>query len=138
MTTIAVNHEMMAGDSLYVDGNIRGTLKTKLYRINGDILGYAGSAAEGQAFMHWYEDQTREKPDFNDTTVIVLKSDGTIETWEACYFPTIMEDHPFYAIGSGSHFAMGAMYAGADPKEAVKIAAKLDAYSGGRVKVLRL
>lgn len=43
-----------------------------------------------------------------------------------------------YAIGSGSDFAMGAMLAGKSAKDAVKIAAKLDCYTGGPIKVLSL
>lgn len=36
----------------------------------------------------------------------------------------------FYSIGSGSHFAMGAMETGMTPKEAVAVAIKLDKGSG--------
>ncbi len=43
-----------------------------------------------------------------------------------------------YAIGSGGHFAMGAMMAGKVPKEAVEIAIALDPYCGGDVTVLEL
>jgi ATP-dependent protease HslVU (ClpYQ) peptidase subunit len=39
-----------------------------------------------------------------------------------------------YAIGSGSDFAMGAMLAGKTAAESVRIATKLDIYSGGAVR----
>lgn len=41
-----------------------------------------------------------------------------------------------YAIGSGEEFAMGAMLAGSTAAEAVKIASKLDVYTGGPVRTL--
>lgn len=41
-----------------------------------------------------------------------------------------------YAIGSGSDFAMGAMLAGKTAAESVRIATKLDIYSGGAVRTI--
>lgn len=41
-----------------------------------------------------------------------------------------------YSIGSGCDFAMGAMLAGKSAAEAVRIAAKLDIYTGGPVRTL--
>lgn len=40
-----------------------------------------------------------------------------------------------YGIGSGSAFALGALAAGADPLTALKIAAKMDTGTGGRLYV---
>lgn len=42
------------------------------------------------------------------------------------------------ALGSGSVAAMGAMLAGADAKTAVKIASKLDPYTGGKIDVVKV
>lgn len=39
-----------------------------------------------------------------------------------------------YAIGSGECFAMGAMLAGAGAEDAVRIASRLDIYTGGKVR----
>lgn len=43
-----------------------------------------------------------------------------------------------FAIGSGSRFAMGAMYAGSSAADAVRIASKLDEYTGGKVHTMRV
>lgn len=40
----------------------------------------------------------------------------------------------FRAIGSGREYAMGAMAAGCSAKEAVKVAATLDIYTGGKIR----
>lgn len=39
------------------------------------------------------------------------------------------------AMGSGSEYALGAVYAGASLKDAVRIASKLDVYTGGKIKL---
>lgn len=40
------------------------------------------------------------------------------------------------AFGTGSHFALGAMDAGAEVKEAIQIACQRDVYSGGEIDVI--
>lgn len=40
-----------------------------------------------------------------------------------------MQRNGIHAVGSGGHYAIGAFMAGADPKTAMKIAAKNDAYT---------
>lgn len=49
-------------------------------------------------------------------------------------FSVTRESSGVYSVGSGSDFALGAMAAGASPAEAVKIASKLDSYTGGRIQ----
>ncbi len=44
----------------------------------------------------------------------------------------------YFAIGSGSVFALGAMDAGASAVEAVRIGKKRDPYSGGKITSLKL
>lgn len=41
-----------------------------------------------------------------------------------------------WAIGSGGAYAQGALMAGAGPREAVEIAASIDAFTGGDIKVI--
>ena len=45
-------------------------------------------------------------------------------------------EDPYYAIGSGAPYALGAMYNGASPKEAIKAASKFDPYTGNGIKFL--
>ena len=42
-----------------------------------------------------------------------------------------------YGVGSGSPYAIGALFAGADIRQAVKIAIKLDINSGGKVQIIK-
>jgi ATP-dependent HslUV protease subunit HslV len=59
--------------------------------------------------------------------VVYVGSDGLM-TQEGC---------EFYALGSGSRIAYGALAAGASAEEAVRIAARYDTSTGGEVVVLR-
>lgn len=136
MTTIACNHKMMAADSQTCDGGISGKA-VKIFRVNDDIIGFAGSLGQGMKFVAWYGDRNKEAPSLSDSNILILKHDGSIEQWDESMMPLVVKDK-FYAIGSGSHFAMGAMYAGKNPKQSVEIAIKLDVDSGGPVKVLEL
>jgi hypothetical protein len=44
----------------------------------------------------------------------------------------------YWAMGSGSEFALSAMLIGKSAKEAVKHACKLDVYSGGKIRVMQV
>ena len=50
----------------------------------------------------------------------------------------IVERGPYFAMGSGRDFALGAMAAGASAEEAVRAAIAHDVYSGGEVVTLRI
>lgn len=45
---------------------------------------------------------------------------------------------PPYAIGSGAHYALGALGAGVDAPTAVEVAKRYDLYSGGQTQTLKL
>lgn len=128
----------MAGDTRYCDGSLKGKVKTKIYKVNGDIIGYAGNLSEGMAFIDWYKDPAKERPDISNTTILVLRHDGVILTYEGSYHPLEINDFACYSIGSGCEYAMGAMMAGKNPTEAVRIAAQLDINSALPVRTLSL
>ncbi|NIW42445.1 MAG: hypothetical protein GWN13_23420, partial [Phycisphaerae bacterium] len=67
-----------------------------------------------------------------------LKSDGTIQVYDSCYYPVEVDDFDYYAIGSGMAYAMVDLYRGYGPKDAVKTAAKFDNDTDVPVRVLRL
>jgi 20S proteasome alpha/beta subunit len=51
--------------------------------------------------------------------------------------PYLISDK-FCAIGSGAQAALAVMHMGYTTREAVKVAAKIDPYTGGRVRTLKL
>ena len=139
MTTIVVSRSMMAADSLVNDCGTR-MCANKIKRVRGDLIGYCGEMSQGLQFMRLYGGNVKEMEElaFDDEfSAIVLTKAGRIVVYEARLEPIEVRDK-FYAIGSVQAAALGAMHMGADPIEAVKIASKVDIYTGGRVKSLAL
>jgi hypothetical protein len=137
MTTIVANRKGMAADR-------RGTSNpvfkmTKLFRVNGSIIGITGNVEQALRFVEWR--RTPEgKPTFNEASnieVLELTADGRIIYWGAEMVGIPIENE-FYALGTGAMAAMGAMSMGASPKRAVAVAALWDAATGPDVQVMTL
>lgn len=155
MTTIAYKNGVVAADSRVTveseGGGARNFATQKLFRrtvhINGVpknvILATAGESAPGSLFVdQWASGKSlpeiREafaytEPDF---TILVVTEDGLFEVDRWCVMEPVYE--PFYAIGSGSKVAMGAMEAGASAQKAVEIACRRDPYTAPPVVTMRL
>lgn len=114
-------------------------LKTKIFEYEQPLLypkkfyvGLAGNVDKFADVLDWFVDPTQYKkpPTLGNGEGIILTADGKIFTFFKDPTNWLVIDQPTYAIGSGMHFAMGAMAAGAEPLEAVKQAIKLDPSSG--------
>lgn len=103
------------------------------------LMGFAGVAGEMIQLMDFYlnpEAYNGRCPRTKETKGLILTKKGifTFDTpgsW-------MRVDAPFFSIGSGSVYALGAMHAGAAPAEAVKVSAKVDLFTGMGVKTLKL
>jgi len=126
---------MMAGDSATDDDGLRGQ-STKVFKVDGHIVGFAGSLTEGVKFVAWYATREGDKPTLNDSEALVLRRDGKIEYWDEAMHPAILRNK-FSAIGSGAAAALAAMHCGKTPDEAVRIACKVDACTGLPIKCLK-
>ncbi len=128
MTIIAYRAGVMAADTCVTDSFI--TNGVKLYKKQGHIIGFCGEVAQALVFVDWFFNQKKNrKPDLASETgweAMVLNKDG-VTTWDRSLRPIPMDDH-FYAVGSGSLLAMGAMEHGASASQAVAIACKRDPY----------
>lgn len=68
-------------------------------------------------------------------TIIWVRGEVFYLSGDGC---VVSDETGVYAVGSGSEFALGAVEAGASPRQAVKIATHLDLYSGGEVQTLEV
>ena len=143
MTTICYRNGIMAADSRVTHGDDAGARVhrcEKLYRITVHtkgkeypaIVGLAGGAFDGLAFLDWLTGNDREPPQRlidgeADFTALVLHRHGLFEYDRWCRPDRITEK--FYAVGSGAKAALGAMHMGADARTAVAIACKIDPYT---------
>lgn len=155
MTTIAYKNGVIAADSQVTveseGGGARNFATKKLFRktvqINGHatdvILATAGESAPGSLFVEAWGTgksltEVRELFTYSecDFTILVVTPDGLFEVDKWCVMEPVYE--PFYAIGSGSKIAMGAMEAGASAQKAVEIACRRDPYTALPVVTMRL
>jgi ATP-dependent protease HslVU (ClpYQ) peptidase subunit len=148
MTTIAYRDGVLAADSRltvdYGSGARKHTTK-KLFRkriTEGKksydvIIATAGESSPGMVFLDWYG-SGKPIPDMflhmgGDFTCLVLTPKGLYEYDVYCRGELIEEE--FYAVGSGSMAALAAMHCGKSAVEAVRIASRIDPYTGGRIIV---
>lgn len=140
MTTIAVSKTQIAGDRQCTHGGgMKFKLKTKIFKFEQPILyhvpfyvGLAGTVEKFADVLEFFNDPTQYKspPKLGNGEGVILATDGKIFTFFKDPTNWLVVDQPTYAIGSGMHFAMGAMASGATPVEAVKVAIKNDPSSG--------
>lgn len=155
MTTIATRNGVMVSDGQVSWGDrIDQTNLKKVRKINGCLVGGAGRLSSVLQFFKWFEEWSDaqvvqgesphvqvfipENIDDEDFTGIVVFTDGVIFMYEGgkrCYEIVGAE---YYAIGSGADFALAAMDSGASAEDAVKVAIKRDAFTGGEIFVEHL
>lgn len=105
---------------------------------NSAIIGTSGSHILGEVFIKWYGTK-KKKPNFGpkaDFEALVVTKDGLYHYDEDLSGGKVNRE--WFAIGSGSFAALGALYAGKTPEEAVEIATKIDPYSGLPIQILKL
>jgi len=121
--------------------------KNKIHRFEHPALydgkpfhvGLAGTIEGFALVLEYLADPINVKPPkAKGMEALVLTSDGKI--WTFWNNPSVWTqvDQPYYAIGSGMTYAMGAMLAGATAKDAVKAACKADINSGMGITVVDL
>ena len=152
MTTIVYRDGVIAADSWSTltseAGGARRHVCTKLdrKRIKGRevILTAAGEVGPALIFFDWYG-SAKPVPDIaqvqiGDFHALIVEPDGLYEA-DGYFRPwRVVEADSlgFYAVGSGSKAALGALHMGADAREAVRIAALVDPYTGGDIVSMSL
>lgn len=135
MTTIVCNRDEMAGDTL-ICSDTKATA-TKVFRHKGNCIGVAGSYIDCLEFVRWWKSGAKdEPPETQEVDALVLTKDGRILMFNQHHMFFELEDE-FAAIGSGGAAALGAMHAGATPRQAIQIAGLVDPATGGKPTVRR-
>lgn len=109
---------------------------------DGYLLGAAGSFGAISMFFDWFDDDDEDKPPLESLKVesldaIIINPMGKIALLDSGGWPMDIKA-PFYSLGSGADIALGAMAAGADAVEAVRIAIKYNTTCGGAIQKLKL
>jgi len=145
MTTICTDGVTIAADGLACLGGQKVAFKDRkivIDRKHGAIYALSGATAMLPHIMEWHRAGAPAEsapkaaaPDITWTLLVITSKSTTLLTSQ-CAFPSVVDDRRF-AIGSGADYAMGAMCAGVEPAEAVKIVIdnKLDVWTGGEIQV---
>lgn len=138
MTTIIATKDKLVGDT-FVSYEVSFEGAPKLWLAKGCAWGGAGPSGLLSQFKLWTLGKAK-RPEFKakecedketvELTVLQLHPKNGIFLWINADPPDLVNE-PFYAVGTGAGFAVGAMSKGATPEEAIEIAAKWD--SGTRL-----
>ena len=136
MTTIFCDAKagVMVSDSMTSSGDQWWPDPHKVVRIGDELIGFAGSATEGERWLAWYKaGQNGPMPKVLGATALMLGPAG-LRVLD-CNGGYIAIARGFMGIGSGGSAATGAFMAGADAETAAYIATQIDPNSGGDVIV---
>lgn len=142
-TCIAYRDGVLAADTMVVvDDFIKLDNDIKIAKYKGHLFGVSGNNCPTlEAFRKWWfikpgqQRQAYKKP-FSFRAIVILP-DGTIEEWDHLGNGDKI-NAPFWAIGSGREFALGALEFGANAQEAVQAAIKFCPTVGGKVVTRKL
>jgi hypothetical protein len=110
---------------------------SKLFMVGGSMFGLCGNASDCAAFRLWQEASADKPAKFDEqVSILEVRGDGTIWIWDKTLVPYQVRA-PFFAVGSGSELALGAMAVGASAERALEIACEYDNGTKGPVETLR-
>lgn len=148
MTTLAYRDGILAGDTLAIadDGTFAGEIAHVFELEGGRLIGITSGAVglvENLAkFFHATHhvhplgyDEIGWPPICEGSVfdVLMIEPDGSVYTCSSQPSFSGPVRAPFYSLGSGSRYALGAMEMGADASQAVATALKFDPWTGGEV-----
>lgn len=108
---------------------VSNELSRAMFNCDKAFLGFCGNADAWGRVVSWFASPTERKPKCKNLEFLLLTNKGDI--YHATNLTNWMRlDEPHFSIGSGMHFAIGAMAAGKSPKEACIVAAKHDIHTG--------
>lgn len=147
MTTVAYRDGVLAFDEQVTWGNVKWATTTKARRIGDMIVACSGCSSLCHAYLQWVEDnpalvlglapiQEWKQGAERDFDALIITNSG-IYSHDGAGKPYPVKA-AYLAIGSGMPFALGAMEMGATAVEAVKVAAKLDNSTGGKIRTLSI
>ncbi len=142
MTTIAWDGKTLAGDGQLNSGNTRvDSTKKKIYSLSGEFrgekllaIGLAGTIEYWEEIIVKVLDNDNNIAYSEDVSSILITDKSTWTLGEKGFYKI----NGKIAIGSGERYAYAALTLGLDAIAAVKLAAKLDVYTGTKVYSLKV
>ena len=141
MTCIAYRDGIIAADSMAViDNYVKLSDDIKVAKRKGHLFGMSGNdCPKMEEFTKWFFSENKEKHPMKTFKfeIIVITPAGIIQQWDQRgRYETL--NLPFYSVGSGKEYAIGAMEVGATAEQAVLAAIKWCPTVGGKVITRKL
>lgn len=142
MTTIVFRDGILASDTRAFSGHstpIGDKQKIFQHERSGALIGIStNTPGLGEQVAAWFLDD--KNPDLapglgpNDgLDAIEIDVDGNVFVYNDSLNPTGPLDAPFFAVGSGANYALGAMIMGATAAQGVETAMRCDPWTGGKL-----
>lgn len=147
-TIIATKDSILSDGKVTVGGRVDQLNFCKVRKIGNYLVGGAGRVTSVLRFFDWFStkihaedlqsmsdilviDIPQDERD-EEFTALIVTPDGRILYHEGNDVTRVLEcSGDYYAIGSGSDYALAALDAGATPEAAMEVAKYRDCYSGG-------
>lgn len=129
----------MCADSMALDSDEETWIPcTKIFRVRGHIVGFAGSYADIKPLVDWYRQRKMGEPPptDDDTEMLILTPEG-LRAWSRHEGFHVVEGDR-HAIGAGKQIALCALDMGGDTKKAAEMAVKYSVKCAGRIVSRRL
>jgi hypothetical protein len=120
-------------------GGFISVCQTKVLQGPRGLVGFSGDPISGYTGALYLCGDAQDRPITAgaDCWYLALRPDG-VYLIDSEFRELPLKGNKYYAIGSGEQAAMVAMHMGATAAEAVKMAIRVDEYSGGTVKEFTL
>ena len=139
MTIVAYRNGIMAADGACWINDSQITRMQKIYRLKGGLVGMAGDVEVISQFIEWLKDGADEDEfPLGNYESIVVNPSGRVTLFEGGSYCPVPLRAQYAAIGAGIDYALGAMFAGADARLAVKAAIAYNAKCRGPISVFHL
>ena len=138
MTTIAFDGKTMACDTRVAGDHIYNTY-TKIYENDFAVIGVAGDAGVGAMLIRDNGILNPKSYDFDFEALVFMKDTKKVykvsfyKSWDCALSSVIPIADGFAAVGSGSPYALAAMYLGHTAARSVTVAAQFDTNTGGKI-----
>lgn len=147
MTTLVYRNGIIAADSQMtqimseISDDKKGEMQ-KLFMCDDAIIGICGEVFSAQAFVDLYKKSVRNKKlsvtdnwaaMMEDEFEAIVVKENVVLIYNYLLTPIDITTKSFFAMGSGSDVAYGALYMGATAIEAVKAASERNAATGFQV-----
>lgn len=144
MTTIVYKDGIIAYDSRATNGgSITSDKVNKKEVVQKVAFFFCGWLGEFELLIAAYHDVDLQEDITSEGPCALVVDNGelflcSLDADTKRFWKQSLKHFDEYAIGSGSEFARGAMSMGADAVTAVKVAAKLDTGTGGKIRTYKI